>query len=91
MATKVTFKKDAKNLVITIPISVLKRAAKHHPESPMVVKDGDAFSEKVMFELEHNLGSMESGLSGFEELLDRAMIEVVESGEECVDLVETEW
>ena len=50
-----------------------------------------AFAEKVMFELEHNLGRNESGLSGFQELLDTAMIEVVESGEECVDCVETEW
>jgi uncharacterized protein YjbK len=91
MSKEIQFKKDAKNIVITIPIGVLKWACEHHPESPLIVKDENVFAEKVMFELQHNLGSMESGLSGFQELLDEAMLEVAESGDECVDLVETEW
>lgn len=91
MSNKIQFENDSKNIVITIPISLLVWAAKYHPESPMIVKDEDTFSKKVMIELEHNLGSMGSGLSGFQELLDDAMIEVAENGEECVDFVETEW
>jgi len=91
MSNVIEFKKDAENLVITIPVSLLKWAAENNSETPMIVKDENAFAEKVMFELEHNLGSNESGLSGFQELLDMAMIEVVESGEECVDLKETKW
>jgi len=91
MSKEIQFKKDAENIVITIPIGVLKWAGEHHPESPLIVKDENVFAEKVMFELQHNLGSMESGLSGFQELLDNAMLKVAESGEECVDLAETEW
>jgi hypothetical protein len=44
-----------------------------------------------MFELDHNLGSTESGHSGFEELLDEAMLEVATGGHDFVDLKEVEF
>lgn len=91
MSKKITFKKDEKNITITIPIKLLKWAGEHHPEDPIIVHDEQQFAEKVMFELENNLGSVESGYSGFEELLDEAMLEVAQGGYDFVDLKETEW
>ncbi len=90
MPHRLDFKTDLGNIVITIPFSLLKWAAENNSETPMVVKDEQAFAEKVMFELEHNLGSYESGLSGFQQLLDTAMLSVVEGGYECVELVDVD-
>ncbi len=65
-------------------------AGRHHPETPLKIKSKDKhlFAKEVMFELEHNLGQIESGHSGFEELLDEAMLEVAESGHDFVDFKE---
>ena len=90
-SNKIVFTKDENNIVITIPIPLLKWAGENHPTDPIIVKDEQQFAEKVMFELEHNLGSTESGHSGFEELLDEAMLEVAEGGYDFVDLKEVEW
>ncbi len=85
LETEILFTKDTESILITIPVSLIKWAAENHGEYPMEIKDANAFAEKVMFELEHNLGAVESGLTGFQELLDKAMIEVAESGEDFVD------
>jgi hypothetical protein len=83
---KIEFKITGEVIAITVPIDILTQAAERNPEVLMTVKDKNTFAEKAMFELEHNLGSVESGLTGFQELLDRAIIAVVENGEDCVEL-----
>ena len=88
---KIVFTKDENNIVITIPIPLLKFAGENHPTDPIIVKDEQQFAMAVMEELEHNLGSVESGHSGFEELLDEAMLEVATSGHDFVDLKEDDF
>lgn len=83
----ISFKKDTENVTITIPVSLIKFVAENHPETPMIVKDVQVFAEKVMFELEHNLGSPESGLTGLQELLDKAMDEVLIM-DDCVEIAD---
>lgn len=80
------FTKDENNIVITIPIPLLKWAGENHPEDPIIVKDEQQFAQAVMFELKHNLGSTESGHSGFEELLDEAMLQAATSGHDFVEV-----
>ena len=84
----IQFLKDDNNITIVIPIAVLVKAGRLHPETPLKIKDKQAFAKEVMFELENNLGAVESGHTGFEELLDLAMMEVAESGHDFVDFKE---
>jgi uncharacterized protein YjbK len=88
MSKTIQFKNEGGKIVITIPNSLIKWAAENNPETPMIVNDEDAFAKKVMFELKHNLGSDESGLTGFQKLLDEAMIAVLENGDESVEFNE---
>ena len=88
MSKQVKFKKTDKDLVITIPIGVLKWASENNPEFLLVVKNEQEFAGKVLFQLEHNLGSDESGLTGFQILLDKAVEEVATNGDDCVEIIE---
>lgn len=88
MSKAIQFFNDSENVLITIPVSLLKHAAENNPETQMIVKDENAFADKVIFQLKNNLGSIESGLTGLNELLDKAMIAVLENGSECVDFKE---
>lgn len=83
---KIEFIESIQYLTIRIPKDLLKWAAENNPNDPLIITDRDKFARQVFFELEHNLGSMGSGLSGFEELLDRACLKVAEGGYDFVDL-----
>lgn len=83
---KIQFKNDSEKITITIPSGLLIWAAEHNPEIPMKVLDKNKFVKQVMFELKNNLGAAETGLTGFQELLDEAILEV--AGDECVELIE---
>jgi len=83
----INIKEYQDKIVITIPVSLLKFAAENNPEIKMTVVDEKTFRSKVMFELANNLGSNETGLTGFQELIDEAIIKVAET-DDCIELVE---
>lgn len=88
---KIIFKKDEEKITITIPVKLLKHIADNNPEEDIKVIDEQKFADKVAYELEHcceSSNGKESGMTGLEELVDRAIMEVVESGDPCVDLIE---
>lgn len=84
----ITFLQTEDNIIIRIPLDLLCFAAENNPDSPLIINDREQFAHEVAFQLEHNLGKIESGLSGFKELLDTAIIEVLESGHPSVDFDE---
>jgi predicted nucleotidyltransferase len=63
-----------KGITIFVPTPLLEHAANHHPDG-IEVTNITELQTKVIFELENNLGSPESGLTGLQELLDRAIYE----------------
>ena len=83
--SKITFKRDKNKTIITIPDDLLVWAAENNPEYPVKVKNNKKFSEKVAFELEHNLGDEDTGLTGFQILLDKAIQEVEEGGYDFIE------
>lgn len=88
---EIVFTKDENNIVITIPIQLLKWAGENNPADPIIVKDEQQFAMAVMEELQNGLGSAESGLTGFQKLLDEAMLEVAIGGHDFVDLKADEF
>lgn len=82
----IKFKTDETGITIHIPTELLRHVATNNPE-PIKINDGKRFVEQVAFELENNLCPNESGLTGFQELLDSACIAVAEDGD-CADFVE---
>lgn len=86
---KMQFTQDAKEIKITIPISLLKFAAENHPETPLKIRDKQEFAKQMIFQLQNK--NSESGLSEFEELLDKTMTEIAESGHRCVEVKELEY
>ncbi len=82
------FIKNDKNITIIVPIYLLKFVAENNPESPYIVHDEYQLAEKVLFQLENHLGKMESGLTGFQELLDKAIDEVAEEGHDFIEIKE---
>ena len=87
---QINFKLTEECIIIKIPVSLLKQVAERNPENPLIVLNAKELADKVMFELEYNLGSVESGLTGFQELLDTAIIEVATNGEDCVEFASTD-
>lgn len=85
MASKIWFRKQDNAIVIEIPIDLISFAATNNPDTPFVVKNEDELAEKVLFQLEHGLGEGESGLPGFYQLLDKAITEIAESSEDCIE------
>lgn len=83
--SKITFKRTKGATVITVPDDLLAFAAENNPEYPIKVLNQKDFAEKVAFELEHNLGDPETGITGFEALMDKAIQEVTEGGNDCVE------
>lgn len=88
MSKQIKFKKTDEDLVITIPVGLLKWASENNPNFPVLVKNEQEFAQKVLFELEHNLGSDETGLTGFQILLDKAVEKVATNGEDCIEIIE---
>lgn len=88
---EIVFTKDENKIVITIPIPLLKWACENNPADPIIVKDEQQFAMAVMEELQNGLGSAESGLTGFQKLLDEAMLEVAIGGHDFVDLKSDEF
>lgn len=84
---KILFTKTDQGINICIPKELLVFAIENNPENKTKISDIDQFILKTMFELEYNLGSTESGLTGLQELLDKAAMEVVESGDTCIELL----
>jgi hypothetical protein len=82
------FEANKDNLLITIPKELLIHCAKNHPTEPINVIDIDDFSHKVLEELSAGLGSADSGLTGLQELLDKAMTEVTENYPYCAEFIE---
>ena len=70
------------SIVITIPKTILKFVAENHPEYPVKVRDADLFQKAVAFEIQHNIGSSGSGLTGLQEFIDEAICTVAENGDE---------
>lgn len=81
----IAFKTDKSGITIRIPKGLISYVAKHNPETPLRVLDSSVLMNKVAFELEHNLGDNETGLTGFQKLMDAAIMSVAENGEECVE------
>jgi len=88
MSTEIKFLNDGTDLVIKVPIDLLVWASENNPEFPIIVKNKKEFAQKVLFELQHNLGSNETGFTGFQILLDAAVRSVAENGEKCVELID---
>lgn len=82
------FEANKDNLIITIPKELLVHCAKNHPVEPIEVIDVDDFSHKVLEEISGGLGSVYSGLTGLQELLDKAMFEVAENYPYCAEFKE---
>lgn len=61
-------------ITIFIPTPLLEHVTNHHPDW-IEVTNITELQAKVVFELENNLGSPESGLTGLQELLDYAIHE----------------
>jgi len=85
MKTKelITFKTDDGGLTIRIPKGLLVYVAENRGEDPIKVFNDQIFLEQVAFELENNLGEQqgETGLSGFQDLIDKACYEVAMNGD----------
>jgi hypothetical protein len=75
----ITFTTDERGITINIPVEILINATLNAPE-PIEVFNQTKFVEQVAFELQHNLGQNESGLTGFQQLLDEACSEVAQQG-----------
>lgn len=88
MSELMEFKIENGAIQISIPINLIEFAATHNPQSPCIVHDKDTLANKVLFELEFNLGKEESGLTGLQQLIDEAIETVIENGEDCIDLKE---
>lgn len=75
----ITFKTDNAGITIHIPRDLLIHIALNAPE-PIEVFNPEKFAEQVAYELENNLGLPDSGLTGFQELIDNACTGIAEQG-----------
>ena len=82
---QITFKRKGKKIVIEIPFDILEHIANNKPDFNAKVLSKSLFAEDIMYELENNLGLSESGLTGFQELVDQAIEAVYESGAESIE------
>ena len=87
---EITFKTNDSGITINIQTDILVHVAENHPESPLKINDPIEFAKQVTFQLEYNLGSEDSGLTGFQKLIDEAIYEVGCSGLDCADIKEIE-
>lgn len=79
----IKYKTNKSSISITIPLEFLSFLAKNHPEWPVKVLNKVRFGENVLHQLEHCLGNHES-LTGFQELLDEAIQEAHDSGDDTI-------
>lgn len=87
----ITFKTDKTGITIKIPRILLNYIAKHNPDSPLKINNSQKFLEEVAFELENGLGDPETGLTGFQELIDEACQEVsIITTTDCCEFIEFE-
>lgn len=82
---KITFENNYGDIVIRIPGDLIKFAAENNPETPMIVKNKTELAEHIIWRIEFNLGPNESGITGLQELLDKAIITTLEAGEDCIE------
>lgn len=80
----IKFTRNRQNLIISIPIKTLKIVADDHPElQDEQIFNKSILADDVLYELQHNLGANESGLTGFQELIDEAILAAYEGGSEA--------
>ena len=85
---KIKFKASETELIITIPVKLLIHVTENHPEAPATISDNHAFAEAVAFELEDGLGDQDGGNTGFQNLIEAAILAVVEYGHDYTSLKE---
>lgn len=85
MTKEIKFKKDDKNIIITIPIDLIEHATNNHPDGDMLVINKHQLAQEVLNQLEHRLRDDDTGLTLLQELLDKAIIGVCEDGSECIE------
>lgn len=78
----IKFTSDENGITIFISSPLLEHVTNHHPDG-ITVTNLEVLQAKVAFELEYNLGSTESGLTGLQELLDKAIIKAAEWESGC--------
>lgn len=67
---------------IFISSELLQHVAEYHPEG-IKVTDLEKLKKTVVYKLEDDLGTAESGLSGLQELIDAAIEDAAENDEGC--------
>ncbi len=82
---KIRVKITERYLVIEIPKDTLIFAAENNPDLPIKIIDRSAFVSEMARELEDGLGLNESGYTGLEELLDKGISELFESGSDSME------
>jgi hypothetical protein len=73
----ISINSTAEGITIFVPALLLEHVANHHPDG-IAVTNISELQAKVVFELENNLGSNESGLTGLQKLLDKAIEQAAE-------------
>lgn len=83
----ITFKTDKSGISIRIPKTLISHVAKHNPDDPIKVRKSLEFMNEVAELLEGDLGSEDdsNALTGFQELLDKAIYTAVENGSEYAE------
>jgi hypothetical protein len=74
------------NVSIEIPIAYLNHLATTAPDTKVKILNQEKFIERLVFNLENDLGGVETGLTGFEELLDKAIEDAIESDSESLSV-----
>lgn len=83
----IKFKQTNNGITIQIPWKVLKQATNEHPAAPARIVNKKLFIKGLMFELENNLGDYGDG-TGFQELIDKAIEELVTGASDSVKTAE---
>lgn len=81
-----TFKIEKDKLVIEIPNEFLEHLVTTFPDTEIKILDRDEMIKNIAFQLEHCLGDPETGLTGFQQLLEDSIEQVIEGGNDCLDV-----
>ena len=78
------FKIENRVLTISVPLEIAKSAAENMDTEALIVNDIDLFGEALLDKLNGHMYDKETGLTEFQQLLDRAFVEVAMEGNDNV-------
>jgi len=82
---------DGKNIIVKIPIDTLYFAENNRQYAPLEIHNKTEMVEYVLENFLNWGGDQETGSCEFEDFLDKMFDDALESGEEWLDYIETDW